>query len=174
MIQFYDTKIKDVVIHFVGNKSNDDDVRCSKSVLKINEEITNVLINYFVKPFLRSDEQYTFFHETDLKYNEVYNYILSIFNNTDNLFGQSVNLAKHLYEQSVHPKIKGGDFYTVYFKDCILDGVTNVNQLPCNWHPVMRVAKKMEFLNAYEAIYSISLISSYNSLSEIFACSDLS
>ncbi len=33
-----------------------------------------------------------------------------------------VSLAKHLYEQSTHPKIKGGEFYTVYFKDYILDG----------------------------------------------------
>ena len=24
-------------------------------------------------------------------------------------------LAKHLYEKSVHPKIKGGEFYVVYF-----------------------------------------------------------
>ena len=35
-----------------------------------------------------------------------------------------MNLAKHLYEKSTHPKIKGGEFYTVYFKDCILDGET--------------------------------------------------
>ena len=35
-----------------------------------------------------------------------------------------MNLAKHLYEQSTHPKIKGGEFYTVYFKDCLLGGET--------------------------------------------------
>ena len=29
-----------------------------------------------------------------------------------------------LYEQSTHPKTKGGEFYTVYFKDCIIDGET--------------------------------------------------
>ncbi|MBR3572629.1 MAG: nucleoid-associated protein, partial [Bacteroidales bacterium] len=40
------------------------------------------------------------------------------------LHEQSVNLAKHLYEQSSHPKIKGGEFYTVYFRDCIVDGDT--------------------------------------------------
>jgi hypothetical protein len=37
---------------------------------------------------------------------------------------QSQSLAKHLYDQSTHPKIKGGEFYTVYFKDCIIDGET--------------------------------------------------
>lgn len=37
---------------------------------------------------------------------------------------QSKNLAIHLYNQSTHPKIKAGEFYVVYFKDCILDGET--------------------------------------------------
>ncbi|MDE1191805.1 MAG: nucleoid-associated protein [Arachidicoccus sp.] len=35
---------------------------------------------------------------------------------------QSVNLAKHLYNQSTHPKIKGGEFYVVYFKDTAFNG----------------------------------------------------
>ena len=43
---------------------------------------------------------------------------------SETLLEQSQNLAKHLYEQSTHPKIKGGEFYTVYFKDCIIDGET--------------------------------------------------
>ena len=37
---------------------------------------------------------------------------------------QSTHLAKHLYNQSVHPKIKNGEFYVVYFKDCILNEET--------------------------------------------------
>ena len=56
--------------------------------------------------------------------NEVYTYVSKIFDEPEQLYEQSVNLAKHLYEQSTHPKIKGGEFYTVYFKDCILDGET--------------------------------------------------
>jgi hypothetical protein len=122
MIQYYDTKIKDIAIHFVGNKNNDENVRCSKLLLTKNDDIDYVLTNYFIKSFLKTEEQYQFFHETDLQYNEVYNYISSIFDNPKNLLEQSVNLAKHLYEQSTHPKIKGGEFYTVYFKDCIIDG----------------------------------------------------
>lgn len=47
-----------------------------------------------------------------------------IFSHPETLLEQSVNLAKHLYEQSTHPKTKGGEFYTVYFKDCIIDGKT--------------------------------------------------
>jgi hypothetical protein len=56
--------------------------------------------------------------------NEVFVCASKIFENPETLLEQSVNLAKHLYEQSTHPKIKGGEFYTVYFKDCIIDGET--------------------------------------------------
>lgn len=56
--------------------------------------------------------------------NEVYTYASKIFDNQEQLYEQSVHLAKHLYGKSTHPKIKGGEFYTVYFKDCILDGET--------------------------------------------------
>jgi hypothetical protein len=56
--------------------------------------------------------------------NEVFVCASKIFDNPETLLEQSQNLAKHLYEQSVHPKIKGGEFYTVYFKDCIIDGET--------------------------------------------------
>ena len=50
--------------------------------------------------------------------------VSAVFEQPEQLHAQSVELAKHLYEQSNHPNIKGGEFYVVYFKDCILDGET--------------------------------------------------
>ncbi len=122
MIQFYETKIRDVAIHFVGNKNNDEDVRCSRSTIIINDGLDYVLANYFFKSFLQTREYYNLYHDSNLSLNEVFVYVSKIFDNPETLYEQSVNLAKHLYEQSVHPKIKGGEFYVVYFKDCIIDG----------------------------------------------------
>jgi hypothetical protein len=56
--------------------------------------------------------------------NVTYTCVSKIFENKKNLLDQSINLAKHLYEQSAYPQIKSGEFYTVYFKDCIIDGKT--------------------------------------------------
>ena len=53
--------------------------------------------------------------------NEVYVCASKIFENPESILDQSLNMAKHLYEQSIHPKVKGGEFYVVYFKDCIVD-----------------------------------------------------
>ncbi len=115
--------IKNTTLHVVGNKLNQDNVILSTNSISINPNMEKILSDYFLTPFT-SEEYYQLYHESDLALNEVYTYISKIFDEPEQLYEQSVNLAKHLYEQSTHPKIKGGEFYTVYFKDCILDGET--------------------------------------------------
>lgn len=124
MIQFYETEIKNIALHFVGNKNNDEYVKCSKSILNLDEITRDVLMNYFIKPFAQKQDYYALHHNIDLSMNEVFVCISNIFDNSEQLQEQSKNLAKHLYEQSTHPKIKGGEFYTVYFKNCIIDDQT--------------------------------------------------
>lgn len=115
--------IKAITVHNVGNKLNQENIHFSKKLLAIDEEMSNMLIGHFLFPF-KSNEYFNFYHDIDLNMNEVFVCVTKIFENRDSLQEQSVNLAKHLYEQSTHPKIKGGEFYTVYFKDCIIDGET--------------------------------------------------
>jgi hypothetical protein len=123
MINVTSAIIERIVLQKVGSKLLDEGIHYSKSYLNTNDEVKTLLLHYFASPF-KSQEYYNFYHNSDLKYNEVYGFISDIFNAPDSLYENSVNLAKHLYEQSTHPKIKGGEFYTVYFKDCIIDGET--------------------------------------------------
>ena len=123
MITYLDAYISTNSLHFVGNKIADEGISLSKNAIVIDHKLEQSLISYFLTPF-DSEEFYQFHHESDLALNEVYTYVSKIFDNEKQLYEQSVNLAKHLYEQSTHPKIKGGEFYTVYFKDCILDSET--------------------------------------------------
>jgi hypothetical protein len=95
----------------------------SKQHLSIDEEINQLLTDYFLSSF-KSSEYFNFYHDINLNMNEVFVCASKIFDHPETLLEQSQNLARHLYEQSVHPKIKGGEFYTVYFKDCIIDGET--------------------------------------------------
>lgn len=115
--------IESIVLHYVGNKLNQDGINFSKEPLNINKDISDVLLNYFLKPF-NNLEFYNLSHETSLDLNEIYQYVSNIFNNPDCIFEQSKNISKHLYENSRHPKIKKGEFYIVHFKDCIIDGTT--------------------------------------------------
>lgn len=123
MLEYIKCNIYSIVLHAIGNKNEDEGIIFSKRKLLIEKPETRVaLLQYFLLSF-KTNVFYNFFHETDLCLNEVYTYIKKIFENPEELYGQSIALAKHLYEQSTHPKIKRGEFYTVYFKDCILDGM---------------------------------------------------
>lgn len=123
MIPSENSNINNIAIHQVGNKANDDLLRLSSSEINLHEDIKEILVSYFLSPF-KSSEYFNFYHDIDLNMNEVFACVTAIFDNPDSLLEQSINLAKHLYEQSMHPKIKSGEFYTVYFKDCILNGET--------------------------------------------------
>jgi hypothetical protein len=121
MIYSENISIYSIVLHLVGNKLNDEDIILSHSLPDPDDTIRDLLTGYFLKPF-KDEEYYNCYHESDLKYNEVFGYVSEIFRDPESLLIQSVNLARHLYEKSTHPKIKGGEFYTVYFRDCIMEG----------------------------------------------------
>lgn len=120
-VSYLDTRVEAICLHKVGNKIADEGVKLSKRELVVPEDLKNTLLKYFISSF-NSEELYAFHHNSDLLLNEVYCYCSGIFASTECIYEQSVNLAKHLYEQSVHPKIKGGEFYVVYFENCMVDG----------------------------------------------------
>jgi hypothetical protein len=120
MIQAKSQSIQQISIHRVGNKLREEELRLSKSCININEPICELLVRYFLSPFKNAD-YFNLHHKSDLMLNEVYAFAGRIFENPDNLYEQSVNLARHLYEKSIHPKIKAGEFYVVYFKDCVVE-----------------------------------------------------
>ncbi len=115
--------IEAIAIHKVGNKGTGEGVKFSKSLIKTDDTINQLLLSYFFTPF-KSNEYYNLYHDADLQLNEVYNYVSGVFEDPDSLYEQSVNIAKHLYNQSIHPKINEGELYVVYLQDCIVDGET--------------------------------------------------
>jgi len=116
--------IKNIILHKVGNKHLNEDIIISKKELIVNDDLKTLLSHYFLSAF-KSEECFHFYHDVNLSLHEVYTYVSDIFDDTESLHEQSVNLAKHLYNQSIHPKIKGGEFYVVYFENCNLNGETH-------------------------------------------------
>jgi len=123
MINSEFSQFKNITLHKVGNKLSNEGVRFSKSTIQPDEEIGRLLLKYFLTPF-KQNEYYHFYHESDVNLNEVFTYASAIFNNQDNLYEQSINIAKHLYEQSSHPKIRSGELYVVYLTGCMIEGET--------------------------------------------------
>ncbi len=114
------SKIANISLHLVGNKHNEEYMTLSDGSLELNDVVKEILTNYFLTPF-KTNECFNLYHESDINLNEVYSFASRIFDNPDTLHEQSINIAKHLYEKSDHPKIKGGEFYVVYFENCVIN-----------------------------------------------------
>ena len=112
--------IEQISVHRVGNKANEEGMVLTADPLQLEWQLTDALQLYFKAP-LKTQEFYKLYHESELELNEVYSFVNKIFDDPTNTHEQSVKLAKHLFECSTHPNIKGGEFYTVFFKHCLLN-----------------------------------------------------
>lgn len=121
MQDFSSVNIKNMIIHNVGNKVKGESLEISTEICDANNEVTNQYLKQFFFSTFKFDVTYRFVHETDIAMNEIYNYVKHIFENPSEFYEQSVNIAKHLYEVSVHPNIKAGELYIVYLQNCIID-----------------------------------------------------
>jgi len=113
-------KMDKLIIHHVGNKNNGDGVRFSDDLTEfedIEDYISQLINNSF-----KSDELYQFHFLPSLELNPIYQFITDIFKRKGNFISQSHNIARYLYDKSIHPQIKAGELCVAYFKDCQLNG----------------------------------------------------
>lgn len=124
MISFFEASLAELSIHRIGNKSEDEFYVLSEQSLVIeDEQLKNLLLQYFLGPYGKVNEIYRFFHPNeDLNLNEVYHFAASIFEKGESFHDNSQQLAKYLYEISNHPKIKSGELYVAYFENVQIEG----------------------------------------------------
>jgi len=123
MIDFTNTTFTSIAIHDVGNKLRDEEIKFSKSVIELSDiDLETVLMKYLLTPF-KGDEFFHFSHSTIITQNEIYSFCKSIFDNAGTFFENTKAIARHLYEQSTHPKIKAGELYVTLLHDCKIDGI---------------------------------------------------
>ncbi|MCU0360781.1 MAG: nucleoid-associated protein [Bacteroidia bacterium] len=122
MISFSRAQLTQLSIHYVGNQGLGEDLVCSSTNIAIKDDfLKDTLMRYFTAPF-KSDAYFQFKDKADPHATSVKGACKAVFDQPAKLMEHSVELAKHLYKQSIHPKIKGGEFLMCYFKDAMLDG----------------------------------------------------
>lgn len=120
-IRFPETEIQQCVIHRVGNKNNDEGIILSDNTTNLTRELRIALIKYFLQSFDGKEEVWNFTHEDDVKFNEISAYTTEMFEGAD-FVDVSKRVARHLYESSVHPNIKGGELFVVSLSKVVYDG----------------------------------------------------
>lgn len=124
MNDFSMAKISKLIVHYVGNKVKDEKITISSQLTEITEESAEQHMTRFFFSSFKFDLSYKFEHESDLNLNEIYHYCSKIFADDSDFLQQSANMAKHLYEVSLHPNIKMGELYIAYIENCVIEGVT--------------------------------------------------
>jgi len=104
-----------MIAHRVGNKSRGEGVGFSTK--EIDAASFADVLNKLLSKSFKTDDYYYFDGDYDLDSNPVYSFIKSIFNNPKDFKSQSNHIAKHLYESSVHPKVKTGEMCVFYMSD---------------------------------------------------------
>ena len=124
MISCFEASLSRLSVHKMGNKLLDESLNLSEHPIKIDDEILDgLLMNYFLKPFEKSNEIYRFSHPSDdLNLNEVFHFDESIFKAENEFHKNTQQIAKHLYDISNHPKIKPGELYVCYFRNLQAEG----------------------------------------------------
>ena len=123
-MNFQIAKLNNISVHYTGNKSTDQRLTLSKESLQLNEKLKEKVKDYFLNRFVNVFDKYKFSHPSSLQYNEVYNFAAGVFSAENSFHLTSVQIAKHLYENSVHPKVKGGEVYVCNFEDCVFENET--------------------------------------------------
>ena len=145
------TILEKLIIHYVGNKNNNDPIFLSPQAPELSEESLYIIQDSFLGRFKNNHEYHSFSHDASLQYNELYQYCKQLFTDDSSFTEVSGNIARHLYNQSTHPKVKGGEFYIAYF-----DGLP-VESKVCKAIGMFKTENKAFFLDAEQDGKAIQL-----------------
>ncbi len=152
MINVESSKIGQVALHRVGNKHNEEDFFISETPLETDEDLNELLNQYFLKPFVKVTEKYTFSSDLEEEENVLKNIAEQTFANEELFFENTEKIVKHLYDQSNHPHIKSGDLFVVYYDEMYLEGELT------NAIGIFKSERKDSFLQIQEKETYLSLL----------------
>ncbi len=152
MVNFAESRLDALAIHAVGTKHNEEGYTASRTLFPLDlHDISEPLHTFFIDPFKWGDVQ-QFMHHTDLEQNTVYSLCKAIFQTPTELLQHSVSLLKHLYENSGHPKIKGGDLFITFWYDVIHEDEM------CNAIGIFKAEHRDTFIKTRQSGENIDLV----------------
>ena len=135
--------ISKIIVHKVGNRINQESLILSQEVLQLDEEMTELLEDFFLKSF-KSEEQYRFYSETYLVNNTVYGAVSEIFEDKTKFIDEAENIAQHLYDITENPRVQSGELFIVYF-----EGEENVDGNKIDSIGIFKTENKNPFLKIF-------------------------
>lgn len=120
-MNFTEAALTRLAVHYTGNKQNGQALLLSQQEQELDSDSRVRLSEVLLQRFKDCHERYSFHHTSSLDYHEIFNYTKTIFDEPQEFQAQSQKMASHLYEVSLHPKIKPGELYTALFTDILIE-----------------------------------------------------
>lgn len=118
-LSFENAYIKSICIHKVGNINTDGHLLLSNNIVVLeNQDIEELVIKYFSKPFGKTPINY---HFKNIEHNQLFQRTADIFASDDNFVRITHDLARNLQEACDHPAIPLGDFLIIKFGDILFE-----------------------------------------------------
>jgi hypothetical protein len=118
---FTEASLDRLTVHYTGNKQNGGALLVSRQEQVPDDDIREKMREALLQKFTSCHERYAFHHASSLEFNEVYNFVQRIFREPTEFYELSLKIAAHLFEVSVHPKIKPGELYVTLFSNILID-----------------------------------------------------
>jgi hypothetical protein len=118
---FTEASLDRLTVHYTGNKQNGGALLVSRQEQVPDDDIREKMREALLQKFTNCHERYAFHHTSSLEFNEVYNFVHRIFREPAEFYDLSLKIAAHLFEVSVHPKIKPGEIYVTLFSNILID-----------------------------------------------------
>lgn len=110
-----EARVQSVILHKVGNRLREEPLVLAEKCISITEDIANILLYGYLRGIVRSNNLFTFFHETDATLNELTHHISNFESEKINFIELSKRFATHLYSSTHHPNIASGDLFIILF-----------------------------------------------------------
>jgi hypothetical protein len=118
IISFEQSSIEKLSIHFVGNRTAGEQLIITDNQYPLNDEsLYEAIKEYFFSSFKGE----TFFCFQDPNNAATAKIVREIFEKPANFHVKSKELAQYLYQCGTNKKIKGGEFYVTFIRDCIIE-----------------------------------------------------
>jgi len=113
MLEVSESKLAQYIIHFIS-----DSLVLGEESFTHPEVMLEAAFTQLAFSKIDLEQQYEFFHETNIALNEVYTYVSAIFKEEKSFLEQSKSIARHLHSVSQHPNIKCGELFIGLFDNC--------------------------------------------------------
>ena len=102
MLELFNTQIESLSIHQVGNMQKGENLFLSQQPYALDDQITSVLKEYFLKPFREKEENFMrFVNDTSLEFNEMFAIVTEIFENNGSYIDKHKDIYSHSYKNNL-------------------------------------------------------------------------